>query len=1060
MEKQNIFAKLQLIQTEIKELIRTEENKFQKYKFFNELQVLQLLKPLLNKYKLTILLSDDISQPFIHEREGKEHFVKYLKRLAIIDIEEPKDKLFFNFWACGSNVDLAKAKGSAETYALKYFLSKLFLMPVKDEGDPDYQPHKEKEETTPEEREVVKKFLKERGWNKEGEKGIVEFEINNAYFCGLRGDDSVIKGGDDIKVGIGNIKANAVKGIRVETNFKEAARLAHLARFRGSGGLVDSTVGSGDNIKDKKVSVILLKGVIAGTDDNTFPVINGETDIITLNDDNFAGGFSFRDNLDINVFPNGGGTDAADFVMDPAGDLSASRTVLENIGKVLEDIEEKIMESEVNSTLPIDFQKVKAADNISIEAKIYALDNVPSVKKDGSSEDGGTFYKFIIEAGKKTLSEILIWRESGFETIGEILRANANGFIIWSRNLGDATTNVNFGDSTHKGLLVETDDDGVDVPDAKTNVIEVKRLIQNKKYRGFEMIDNSTQMIGKSDNGDGVLGEDVSGKLYLCFSGMAAKPLSKDSRKENIDIFRKLFTNDSESTPEKCRGFQPGDIFEDTTDANSLKYKLGDNTSKRVEKLVDKISVKKNNGKDVSGTDMLPTKHFFDIADKVKGKGTDDEKYTEAVKVAFHDAGFEETDSADKLVDLLDLYAHQARGLIKYSDKQTDFDAEYEKTKKVLELVKVDYSKSNSSVTDTQAKEAKAKLEAAKTEFPGLEKTWIKKKLEEISGRTGDKTLDQKIDDEIVKYTDASSNAYKAYKAFKDLTDSDDNRTEAIFDQLKILVGLLKDANVTKTSLNPFKNDAAATSPKGDNQELKNAKEDLRQAVKTAINKEDDATINKIIEGFETDVKKIKRVTTIIKEANKGKGKTSGEAALKVRENDADIKGYVEKILEELGKSEAKIKKFINDKIKNANTKESLDEIKQELESNTELDATEKGKIKEKAIPRKYLLIELKDKTSTEEEGLKDLIKHFLDKVDLNTDGDYCSNDKKDALKTKLTGLEKYQASGSNSSVYNSLSQEGKGTVDKLIKEVRERISKMEENDRHDNPNNSPEPNF
>jgi len=93
----NIYTKLQKIQSEIKELIRTEENKFQKYFFFNELQVLQLLKPLLEKYKLTLLLSDDISQPFIHEREGKEHFVKYLKKLEIIDTESPENKLLFNF---------------------------------------------------------------------------------------------------------------------------------------------------------------------------------------------------------------------------------------------------------------------------------------------------------------------------------------------------------------------------------------------------------------------------------------------------------------------------------------------------------------------------------------------------------------------------------------------------------------------------------------------------------------------------------------------------------------------------------------------------------------------------------------------------------------------------------------------------------------------------------------------------------------------------------------------------------------------------------------------------
>src|SRR3954466_2984789 len=83
----NIYQKLQNIQAQIKELIRTEENKYQKYFFFNELQILQLLKPLLQKYNLVILLSDDTSQPFIHEKDGKEHFIKYLKRLEIVDTD-------------------------------------------------------------------------------------------------------------------------------------------------------------------------------------------------------------------------------------------------------------------------------------------------------------------------------------------------------------------------------------------------------------------------------------------------------------------------------------------------------------------------------------------------------------------------------------------------------------------------------------------------------------------------------------------------------------------------------------------------------------------------------------------------------------------------------------------------------------------------------------------------------------------------------------------------------------------------------------------------------------
>ena len=93
----NIYQKLHLLQSEIKELIRTEENKFQKYKFFNELQVLKLLRPLLNKHKLILLLSDDTTQPFIHEKDGKEHFIKYLKKLEIIDSEDPSQRLSFNF---------------------------------------------------------------------------------------------------------------------------------------------------------------------------------------------------------------------------------------------------------------------------------------------------------------------------------------------------------------------------------------------------------------------------------------------------------------------------------------------------------------------------------------------------------------------------------------------------------------------------------------------------------------------------------------------------------------------------------------------------------------------------------------------------------------------------------------------------------------------------------------------------------------------------------------------------------------------------------------------------
>jgi hypothetical protein len=52
---------------------------------------------LLKDHNLVILLSDDTSQPFIHEKDGKEHFIKYLKKMEIVDTEMPENRLLFNF---------------------------------------------------------------------------------------------------------------------------------------------------------------------------------------------------------------------------------------------------------------------------------------------------------------------------------------------------------------------------------------------------------------------------------------------------------------------------------------------------------------------------------------------------------------------------------------------------------------------------------------------------------------------------------------------------------------------------------------------------------------------------------------------------------------------------------------------------------------------------------------------------------------------------------------------------------------------------------------------------
>jgi hypothetical protein len=134
----SIYKKIFYIQSEIEKLIKDETNKFQKYQYFTEYQILNKLKPLLKKYKLALLMSDE-DQTLEYFKEEREYLIKYLKRVRIVDTESTNDSeaIDFNFWAVGGNSDLAKAKGSAETYAMKYFLSKFFLIPVADQLDPD-----------------------------------------------------------------------------------------------------------------------------------------------------------------------------------------------------------------------------------------------------------------------------------------------------------------------------------------------------------------------------------------------------------------------------------------------------------------------------------------------------------------------------------------------------------------------------------------------------------------------------------------------------------------------------------------------------------------------------------------------------------------------------------------------------------------------------------------------------------------------------------------------------------------------------------------------------------
>ena len=67
----NIYQKLQTLQTNIGQLTKTEENEFQKYKYATEQDILKLLRPLLKKHNL-ILTFSDMLESFTSEKVEKE----------------------------------------------------------------------------------------------------------------------------------------------------------------------------------------------------------------------------------------------------------------------------------------------------------------------------------------------------------------------------------------------------------------------------------------------------------------------------------------------------------------------------------------------------------------------------------------------------------------------------------------------------------------------------------------------------------------------------------------------------------------------------------------------------------------------------------------------------------------------------------------------------------------------------------------------------------------------------------------------------------------------------
>lgn len=144
MTNLNIYQKLNKIQTEIKAISKNGINDYGKYKYWLLSDILTEFKELLKKYEVTFIHGDikdtfNFSEIETYNKQGqliKEKQVSYLKEYKLIS-NNLEDSILFNCFVAGKNSDIAKAKGSAETYGLRYFLMNLLLI-SEDELDSDH----------------------------------------------------------------------------------------------------------------------------------------------------------------------------------------------------------------------------------------------------------------------------------------------------------------------------------------------------------------------------------------------------------------------------------------------------------------------------------------------------------------------------------------------------------------------------------------------------------------------------------------------------------------------------------------------------------------------------------------------------------------------------------------------------------------------------------------------------------------------------------------------------------------------------------------------------------
>lgn len=153
----NIYEKLMNIQKELK-APKCQYNSFGKYKYRSCEDILESVKPLLEKYKVTIILSDKLEQ--IGERY-------YIRAKAILIDTETNNSIENTAYAreeeTKKGMDGSQITGTSSSYARKYALNGLLLIDDTKDADTDEfakENNKGKTKEEPKEKKITPGQLK------------------------------------------------------------------------------------------------------------------------------------------------------------------------------------------------------------------------------------------------------------------------------------------------------------------------------------------------------------------------------------------------------------------------------------------------------------------------------------------------------------------------------------------------------------------------------------------------------------------------------------------------------------------------------------------------------------------------------------------------------------------------------------------------------------------------------------------------------------------------------------------------------------------------------------